>query len=293
MSSYPNGFLPQYHIPGAINLDPNECFNNPGSYPNFQEELEKFKSLLTSLVESGDSRTFYKFGDGDYCFLKKLAVGSAMPGKRALGIPYSALSNHGEFVDGVIHNDFVAVELYQENRERFLELYPDTTIDYPAEFGYGLVSNKWLLHKFAGKISLIGAYEKLALINYLMQKQEYQDYLGLEQFNDYVCIPQRFACDDLDAVEKVVAKQLASSNDETRIFLLGIGHVKSGLLHRMKKYKNAVFLDVGSGIDALAGIVDFKRPYMGGWTNYRMREFNYGLIDFLQYEPIPDQEVWI
>ena len=112
--------------------------------------------------------------------------------------------------------------------------------------------------------------------------KEYQDYLGLDQFEDYIHIPQKFACDDIDATEKMVAEQLDKSS--AQIFLVGIGHVKSGLLHRLKKYRNAVFLDVGTGIDALGGLIDHHRPYMGDWTNYRVNSFDYDKLDILQYD---------
>ena len=38
-----------------------------------------------------------------------------------------------------------------------------------AEYGYGLVSNKWFFKEFSGKIGLIGASEKLYLIEKLMK----------------------------------------------------------------------------------------------------------------------------
>ena len=286
-------FLSQYSIPGTLNLDDNKCFQSSETYPKFQDELGKFKSLLIDLVATGESKTFYKFGDGDYFFLRRENVGSAQPGRRALSVPYHMLTNHHEFVLGTLKNDYVTVEIYPENRKHFHTIYPDREIDYPAEYGYGLVANKWLLSQFSGKIGIIGAYEKLALIDNLMQKKEYRDYLGIDRFNEYVCIPQRFACDNLSAVEESIAKQLESSRDETMIYLVGIGHVKSGLLHRFKKYKNAVFLDVGSGIDALAGIINETRPYMAGWTNYRLRNFDYRCIDHLQYVPNPEKEIWL
>ena len=78
-------YLEQYKIQGTINHDQNPCFKNPNTFPNFQEKLEKFKSLLIDLVEKGESKTFYKFGDGDYFFLQKKSVGSATPGKRVMG----------------------------------------------------------------------------------------------------------------------------------------------------------------------------------------------------------------
>ena len=60
--------------------------------------------------------------------------------------------------------------------------------------------------------------------------------------------------------------------------------MKSALLHRLKKYRDAVFLDVGSGIDALAGIIDHNRPYMGKWVNHRVHGFDYDSLDILQYD---------
>ena len=283
--------MPQYEIEGTINFDQNPAFLNPGSCPGFQEGLQNFKRWLENSVNAGESKTIYKFGDGDYYFLKKIPVGSASPGKRAIGKSYDDLKNHHEFVEGVCKNDLIAVEIY--NTHYFADLFPGAGIHIPAEYGYGLVANRWLTKTFSGKIGLIGANQKIDLIQSLLEQDEYKKFLGLNDFNDYISIPQKFACDDLDEVEKSIARQLSESKEETKIFLVGIGHVKSGLLHRMKKYKNAIFYDVGSGIDALAGIVDFNRPYMGAWTNYRLKDFNYDNIDFLQYTPDPSKEIWI
>ena len=67
-------------------------------------------------------------------------------------------------------------------------------------------------------------------------------------------------------------------------FLMGIGHVKSGIVSQLNKYKNAIYLDVGSSIDALAGIIDIHRPYFGDWTNYKLKNYDYSKIDFLKYK---------
>ena len=80
----------------------------------------------------------------------------------------------------------------------------------------------------------------------------------------------------------MVGEQLKNSNSD--IFLLGIGHVKSGLLTTLKKYKKAVYLDVGSGIDAIAGIIEIGRPYFGDWVNFQTRKYNYNVLDFLNYQ---------
>ena len=274
-------YLDQYKIEGTINNDQNPCFHDETTYPQFQEELEEFKDLLKKLVDLNQSRTFYKFGDGDYYFLNKIPTGSATPGRRALSKSYDEI-NHDAFVNGAQECDYYTCEIYPENRVNFMDVI-HRGIDFPAEFGYGLVANKWLLKTFAGQIGLIGAGAKLNIIKNLMEAPQYQEYLGLEKFEDYISLPQKFACDDLEATEKMVASQLMKST--SKIFLMGMGHVKSGLIHRLSKYRNAVFLDVGASIDALAGIIDVDRPYAGDWTNYQIDDVQlYKGIDFLAYE---------
>ena len=181
LEKHPN-YLSIYDIEGAVNLDQNPVFHTPDACPNFQEGLLSFKKWLVDEVESNNSKTIYKFGDGDYHFLKKQSVGSASPGRRALSKSYDQLQNHHEFVDGVAQNDLIAVEIY--NLGLFNNLFPSARVQIPAEYGYGLVSSRWLTRTFAGKIGLIGADEKLKLIKQLMERPEYQENLGLSDFND-------------------------------------------------------------------------------------------------------------
>ncbi len=275
-------YLDLYKIEESVNLDNHPCFGNSETFSEFQTELENFKNLIVELVSQGASSTFYKFGDGDYFFLKKQGVGSASPGRRALSKGYDQI-NHQEFVEGATKCDYYTCEIYPENREKFSEVLPGINIDFPAEYGYGLVANKWLLKNFAGKIGLIGADRKINIIKNLMEYSQYQEYLGLGKFEDYITVPQQFACDDLEKTENEIALQLEKST--SKIFLMGMGHVKSGLIHRLKKYADAVFLDVGSSIDALAGIIDVNRPYFGEWTNYQIDEKPlYEGVDYLAYE---------
>ena len=270
-----------YKIDGTVNNDTDSSFENKDTYPNFQEQLTEFKELLVNLVDSNQSKTFYKFGDGDYFFLKKQSVGSAAPGRRALSKSYLDI-DHQQFVEGSKLCDYYTCEIYPLNRQRFSEVI-DRKIDYPAEFGYGLVANKWLLQTFAGKIGLIGANTKMNIIQNLMEAPQYQEYLGITKFEDYISLPQRFACDDLDATEKMVGDQL--KNSTSKIFLMGMGHVKSGLIHRLKKYTDAVFLDVGASIDAIAGIIDVDRPFVADWVNYQIDETEmYEDVDLLAYQ---------
>ena len=274
-------YLDEYKIEGTVNNDQNPCFNNAETYPEFQEKLEDFKKLLVELVDKNESKTFYKSGDGDYYFLQKMPVGSATPGRRALSKSYESIG-HEQFVEGAQLCDYYTCEIYPENIAHYKEVI-QREIDFPAEYGYGLVTNKWLLQTFAGKIGLIGANTKMNIIENLMEAPQYQEYLGLEKFEDYISLPQKFACDDIDATEKMVGEQLEKST--SKIFLMGMGHVKSGLIHRLKKYTDAVFFDVGASIDAIAGVIDTDRPYAGDWTNYQIDEQElYAGVDLLAYE---------
>lgn len=268
-----------YNIENTINLDTNPCFNREDTYPDFQEDLSKFKTHLCNSVRHKVSETFYKFGDGDYYFLTKQEVGSAKPGNRAISVSYDNI-NHSEFTEGAKMNDYYTCEIYPENRKMFEEVI-GKTIHYPAEYGYGLVGNKWFFKQFSGRIGLIGASEKLNLIEELMNYDEYKEYLGLDNFTDYIHYPQKYACDDIDLVEEFVGNQLKESQSD--IFLLGIGHSKSGILHKLKKYKDAVYMDVGAGIDNIAGCINIRRPYAGDWTNYRIKDYDYSNIDYLRY----------
>jgi|TARA_Y100000389_G_scaffold204967_1_gene261366 hypothetical protein len=269
-----------YKIKGTSFLNPPDEYKEKTAYPNFNIELNEFKDLLTNQVKQEQSATYFKFGDGDYFFLKKESVGSAKPGNRALSKSYWRI-NHKEFVNGSKKNDYYLCEILNQNESYFSEIF-NKNYDFPAEYVYGLVANKWLLKTFAGKIGIIGATEKIELIKTLLERKEYQDYLGLDKFEDYISIPQKFACDNIRKTRKLIKNQLANST--SKIFLLGVGHVKSGLTHLLPTYKNAVYLDIGSGVDAIAGIIDKRRPYFYNWDNYKLKNNTYYKnIDFLQF----------
>ncbi len=272
-------YLDQYKIKGTLNLDGHKCFHDINTYPAFQQDLEKFKDHLVSLVDNKESATFFKFGDGDYYFLTQQHVGSAAPGARALSKSFNDI-DMSKFTSGANLCDYYTCEIYPENRSKFKQVI-DRKIDYPAEYGYGLVGNKWFFETFKGRIGLIGASEKLYLTEELMKYDEYKEYLGLDSFVDYIHYPQKWAADDIDMVEEFVGEQLTKSSAD--IFLLGIGHSKCASLHTFKKYKNAIYMDVGGGMDMIAGCINTKRPYAGDWINFRIPDYDYSQIDYLKY----------
>ena len=44
-----------------------------------------------------------------------------------------------------------------------------------------------------------------------------------------------------------------------------------------------MYLDVGAGIDMIAGCINTKRPYAGDWKNFRLSNYDYSEIDYLKY----------
>ena len=274
--------IKEYRIPQTRYLTRDHSYFRKNTYPSFAKELIEFKKLVENLVKKRESATFYKFGDGDYYFLAGEEVGSALPGKRALSKKYSEI-NLPAFRAGALKNNYYTCEIADNNRQLFKLTFPGINPDFPAEFTYGLVANRWLLKKFKGEIGLIGAEPKLRIIESLLDDFGYREYLGLDKFEDYIYVPQKYACDNLQETCESVKGQLKKA--KSKIFLVGVGHVKSGLLCELPKFHQAVFLDVGSGIDALAGIVDPKRPYFQNWTNFAMRNSDlYDDVDYLQYD---------
>ncbi len=239
------------------------------------------KDLLTGLVEKNQAASFYKFGDGDYYFLEGLPVGSAMPGRRAISRALTE-SELAEYNRRALQADYYMCELLKINRLMFASCLKGKQIDYPAEFAYGLLASGWLTRRFRGKVGLIGSEKKLKIIRSLIEVGEYQDYLGLDRFEDYIPIPDKFAADNLPL--KLEKLQEALQESKSSIFILGVGHLKSGILSRLGDFKKAVYFDVGSGIDALAGIIDTRRPYMGSWINHQLPDRHlYSEVDLLNF----------
>lgn len=276
-----HSYCAQYAIPGTRNLNRNLGYTNSKNEPKFQEKLDRFKSELIETLNDKSSRTYYKFGDGDFYFLNGLGKGSAAPGNRAV----SRQLNDDElaiFIQNSKKADFYMCELAPENIRMFRETFGERKIDYPAEIVYGLIANRWLLRIPNIRIGLIGAREKLNLIEHLLEFPEYKEYLGFERFHNYVAIPQKFACDDLP--KRLEELKVGLEREHCDLYLIGIGHLKSGVMSQLANFSNSVFLDIGSGVDALAGIIDRERPYFGNWVNFRLRDTDYSKLDLLQYK---------
>jgi hypothetical protein len=271
--------LEQYKIKGAENIDEEQLYgeeyNNPNFWPTFQEDYIKFKNIIQEKYDKNEGCVFLRFYDGEWYFLERQSIGN---------IPFRHCSKNLNNIDislfesGMFKVDYLSTQLNIKMLNQYNNRYSHIRkIDFPMEFIYSIVSNKWIFQTFKNDIGLIGGEHKIKVIKNLMEYDEYKNYLGIEKFTDYISIPERFSCDDIDNLEKNITEQLNKSS--AKIFLFGIGISKLAIAYKFKTIKNAIYIDVGCGISALAGLTSINRPYYGNWINYRLNNYDYSNID--------------
>ena len=258
-----------YLINNTKYLNPSKHYMSPIYYPDFQEKFEEFKEKLLFESKNKLNTTYYKFGDGDYYLISKKTVGTSKPGLRDLKKNVDLKKNNkffSEIISGSQECDNYLCEI------KFFDLFQavmnEKKIDYPAEYTYGIISSKWVFENF-DKIGLIGSSKKLEIIKQLMEFTEYQNFLGIDRFEDYIEIPQVYALSKHKSIYRNIKSKI--ENSKADIFLIGIGLVQNPLLHKLKKHSKVPLLSVGVGIDAIAGVVDIRRPYFGNWKNYQLK----------------------
>ena len=100
----------------------------------------------------------------------------------------------------------------------YRDVYGNKKIDYPVEFHYAIVLNKWIFKQFKNEIGLIGGTEKINIIKKLMGYEKCRNYLNIDKFTDYIEIPEKFACDKPEELDKYIEESLKKQNQ--KIFCL-------------------------------------------------------------------------
>jgi len=273
--------LEQYNIEGTIDINQNRkdhAYKNPDTWKNYQEDFTCFKQYLIDSFEKHIPLVLIRVYDGEFLFLQGKKLWNV--GKRHISKTITKdLQNR--FMEGSLRCDKFSSHLTVceggNMNKLYKSVYGSKKIDYPMEFNYAIVLNKWVFKTFKNKIGLIGGCEKIKVIQELMKHQEYKDYLGIDEFLDYISVPERFACDHVDKLEEEIGEKLNKS--KSRIFLFGIGISKLAVAHTFKKYHNAIYIDIGTAFTALAGTTTKNRPYSAGWINYKLRNYDYSKMD--------------
>lgn len=275
-----------YIISGAGNICRRELegreYNDPSFWPSFQKDWIALKNNIIADVSGATPKVYLRIFDGEFWFLKGIKMGNVGTRHCSKALTPEFLK---PFFEGFLKADVVSTQLYEDQLVIYKQLFPMRPIDVPMELLYCLVSTRWIFQQFPDSIALIGGNGKMRLIQELMKYDAYRSYLGVTQFCDYISVPERFACDNTDAVFESIRPAIEKS--KAKIFLFGMGISKLAIAHKFKTIKDALFLDVGCGITALAGTTSIERPYFGSWTNFRLSYWNYGDVDPIDFRDTP------
>jgi|UniRef100_A0A6C0BVC9 hypothetical protein len=286
-------------------------------WPTFQEDMENFKKNIKNHFENNTSYHVLRVGHAEYCFLSRIVPDDTsrqgkLITKQILPRHYSGKQTIKQYIDcyeSLLSVDCITTQIgwdfkgwlndiihFRDQYKLFkqsnnlTELFNHTHLfnknykirsqselmNFPLDIIYGLIANKWLLKEFKNQIGLIGNEKKLELIKKLLEHNEYKKYIENDYFIEYVNVPQRQAIED-DNIEKKILEQI--KNSKCKIFFVGMGMAKLKFFNKIRKITNAIIIDVGYGLDAIAGVCDCNRPYFGSWQNYKLNNYNYSHID--------------
>ena len=265
--------IDQYKLPDTTNLDKEQLqgreYNDPNYWPTFQQDWQKFLQM----IRENKNCVIMRIYDGELLFLQRKRVGNIPKRHCSQNLRRKDLT---PFKQGVQEVDYLCLQLNDQFINKYHSMF-SRPINFPMEFCYAIVANKWIFKQYPRDIALIGGSEKMKIIKDLMEYKEYRDYLGVEKFTDYISVPERYASNDPDKLLEQLEPQIKES--KAKVFLYGIGISKMAVAPYFRFIKKGTYIDIGCGMSALAGFVNINRPYHGSWTNYRIKDYNFGSTD--------------
>lgn len=249
-----------------------------------QEHKDEMMQRINQSVESKEPISIVRLGDGEAFFLRGEFKGNIMKRHITNGNPEE--KNLNKWRAAFHENDIKTFDTNWSLRRHWVPLEGDSIrSEYiPLSSVYALVATRDVFKTSNGhSMGIIGPESKLDLINELMTFPEYRNYLGLERFDEYLIVPETGAAND---TEHLFEDLLQQSDGRCDVYLVGMGIAKLRLLAPLRDALGATIIDVGSGLDAIAGIIPKDRPYFGKWRNYKIKDADYQNIDGMtQYMP--------
>lgn len=152
-------------------------------------------------------------------------------------------------------------------------------LPFSFEAVYSLVASRIIFRMFPSEILLVGQTQKLAAIKELVKYEPYRQYLGIDNFCGYVGVEKIGAADNEESILQALQVECKKSNP--KLILIGIGSAKLYVLPRIRNFSDAVVIDIGAGMDALAGVISQDRPYFADWINFVSDSIEYGEMDLM------------
>lgn len=265
--------IEQYKLPGTSNIHEEQLkgieYNDPNFWPTFQEDWKQFLDI----IKTNKNCVIMRIYDGELYFLQRKQIGNIPKRHCNQNLKTKDLE---PFKNGINNVDYLCIQLNIGMMGRYKTMF-SRKIDFPMEFCYSIVANKWIFKQFPNSIALIGGHEKMRIIQDLMKYEEYRNYLGVNEFTDYISVPERFASNEPNKILNEIQDKI--KNSKAKIFLFGIGICKMAIAPKFKELHNGTFIDVGCGMSALAGFGAIDRPYFGSWINYRIKNYDFRNTD--------------
>jgi hypothetical protein len=240
-----------------------------------KEHYEDMWSLITSEVTKKEGYTILRVGDGEANFLNGVIKGNTA-NRHFTNSTRPSQEYLNRFKEGLLRCDSTHIEMYNTVTKAFKRIYGKNVFSpIPLECIYALVASRKLF-KNNYRIGIIGSDNKVAIIKELLKHEEYRNYIGRDSFEHFITVPERGSSNNVDELLTSITSQLDPTID---IYLIGIGIAKMAIMADFKKNSSSVFLDIGCGISALAGLVSNDRPYFADWTNFRLKNFSYKEVD--------------
>ncbi len=281
-----NWIWPKYRLPGCSTYNHRHLVEL--KLPNqirgsLIEHLERLERKIKKAICDSHPISIIRVSDGEGYFLKEQTFGNI--GKRHFLSQNTAKIDYPKWKERLEENDEICFDLVWSLRRIYKDILSNQKKNLRWEYcPFDVIYAEIATRRFFSltknhKVGLIGAGAKLELIQNLLKYPEYRRYIGIEDFTQYIHVPQRGACDEAEGVYRNIIDQIGDNPCD--IYLVGMGIAKLYIQSQLKKELQVSFLDIGCGLDALAGIIPNDKPFFGDWINYRIEGYNYKDIDFL------------
>jgi len=264
--------LPGYRIKGCVTYNHRDLVAMKFNYiaPRvFQEYYDNIVNEIEDSLKNNRPLSVIRSGDGEAYFLQEKYIGNIV--KRHLTTKNNNIDTDF-WIRQYLKNDIITYDANLNLRRLWTPIVGKDVIKnyYPLHVVYALVANRDIFSIVKDKkIGLIGSKEKLNIISELMNHKQYRDYTKLSQIQSYIGIPTIGACDYPNKLLNDIIKKAAKNPCD--IYFVAAGISKIYFMSELRDKLNCIVIDIGSGMDALAGIIPKDRQCFGKWVNYKIQ----------------------
>jgi hypothetical protein len=265
--------LPGYRIRGCVSYNHRDLVSMKLNYvaPGvFQEYYNNIFNEIEDSLKNNRPFSVIRSGDGEAYFLQEKYIGNIV--KRHLTVKDINIDTE-IWIKKYLRNDIITYDANLSLRRLWTPIVGKDVIKdyYPLHVVYALIANRDIFSILKDKkIGLIGSIKKLNIISELMNHKQYRDYTKISEIQSYIGIPDVGACNYPDKILNDILKK--SAKNPCDIYFVAAGISKIYFMSELRDKLNCIVIDIGSGMDALAGIIPKDRHCFGKWVNYKIQK---------------------